>query len=463
MRTDRRVGAAALLLPILCLALAGLSARPAAAGVVYVPVPPPEGGRTVEVLAFNRDPGVARRYTARLLAAGTDGTAGREEGGDSTVQVARQATGVLVLGADTASGLLEISSAPQLSFEARLRLPGGDAPSLPVIGSENVITAGDFAELVGLERAVSAAGTKTANVGVANLGHSVALCTARLSRAGGAEAGERVSFEMAPLSYGHFEDALAVFGVDSAAGTTLWLACDQPYYAYAVQRTAAGGAERVVLPAASGRSTLVLPGEPGGPGTYPPGSIVFTRSGDLHTPTPQKPTAIFEIDVPPGKSFSRVEIEFEYTHAGWSHTPDGNHSLFWLHRGRWLQSRWADNIYAFVNAFGGRKGLVKVLTNVDAGKARQVWSASYELQAGRTYGVRYVYDTVSEDLHLTLVDRTTGQTVVDLFGDTYGKPIVADDQGAFFVYFGHQDDTGIAPERPSYGSTWSDLEAVFVP
>lgn len=463
MRTDRHLGAAALVLPILCLALAGLSARPAAAGILYVPVPPPDGGRTVEVLAFNRDAGVARQYTARLLPAGTDGTGERDEAGASDVRVARQATGVLVLGASTAPGLLEISSTPQLSFEARLRLPGGDAPSLPVIGSENVIAAGDFAELVGLERTVGEAGTSTANVGVANLGHTTATCTARLSRAGGTEAGERVTFTMAPLSYGHYEDALGIFGVTSVARTTLRIACDQPYYAYAVQRTADGGAERVVLPAASGRSTLTLPGDPGGPGSYPPGSIVYTRPGDLHTPTPQKPTAIFEIDVPPGTSYSRIEVEFEYTHAGWSHTPDGNHSLFWLHRGRWLQSRWADNIYAFVNAFGGRKGLVKVLTNVDAGKARQVWSASYHLQAGKTYGVRYVYDTATEELRLTLVDRATGATVVDLVGDTYGKPIVADDQGAFFVYFGHQDDTGIAPERPSYGSTWSDLEAVFVP
>lgn len=461
MPFDRRMGAAALFLPFLCLVCTLFSAGPAAAGVVYVPVPPPESGRTVEVLAFNRDAGVARRYTARLLSAGTDGTAEREEAGESTVQVARQATGVLMLGADTVSGLLEISSAPQLSFEARLRLESGDAPSLPVIGSENAIPAGDFAELVGLERADGASGVRTANVGVANLGHTSTLCTARLSRAGGVEAGERVSFRMAPLSYGHFQDALGVFGIGSAAGTTLRIACDQPYYAFAVQRTADGGAERVVLPAASGRSTLTLPD--GGPGTYPPGSIVFTRSGDLHTPTPQKPTAIFEIDVPAGKSFSRLEIAFEYRHAGWSHTPDGNHSLFWLHRGRWLQSRWADNIYAFVNAFGGKKGLVKVLTNVDAGKARQVWSASHQLEAGTTYGVRYVYDTATEELRLTLVDRTTGETVVDLVGDTYGKPIVADDQAAFFVYFGHQDDTGFAPERPSYGSTWSDLEAVFVP
>jgi hypothetical protein len=459
MRSDRRAAWAALFLLTI--------AAPATAGVVYIPVPPSEGGATLDVLAFNRDPQVGRRYTARLLPAGTDGvTAGREGSTVSTVHVVRWGTGVLALGSATPSGLLEVSSAPQLSFEARLRpgAAGGEALSLPVIDSANRVDAGDFAELLGLERTAGAPGAAPslrADVGITNLGHAAAVCTARLNRAGGGEVGQRATFAMAPLSFVHFEDALAAFGVGSATTTTLRVACDQPFHAFAVQRGAAGRGLRVVLPAASGRSDLALPGEVST--GHPPGSLVFTWPGALHTPRPDKPTQIFEVDVPTGRSWRRLEVSFDYRHAGWSHTPDGNHSLFWLHRGRWLQSRWADNIFAFANAFGGNKSEVKVLTNVDAGKARQVWKQSHALLEGHTYHVNYVYDTETEVLRLTLTDKATGGKVVDITGDTYGKPIVADSQGAFFLYFGHQDDTGIAPERPSYGSTWSDAELVFVP
>jgi hypothetical protein len=452
MRSDRRAALAALFLLI--------AAAPATAGVVYVPVPPSEGGATIDVLAFNRDPAAARRYTARLLPSGGDGTGSTREGATiSTIDVERRATGVLALNASTPAGLLEISSAPQISFEARLRQAGAGAPlSLPVIDSGDLVAAGDFAELVGLERA----GSLRADVGLVNLGHAAALCTAGLHRANGGRAGGAATVSLPPLSSVHFQDALAAFGIGSAGTTTLQLSCDQPFYAFALQRGAGGQVTRVVLPAASGRSTLTLPGETP-PTGHPPGSLVFSWPGTIHTPRPDKPTQIFEVDVPAGKSFRRLEVAFDYRHAGWSHTPDGNHSLFWLHRGRWLQSRWADNIFAFANAFGGTKNQVKVLTNVDAGKARQVWLQNYALVEGRTYRVTYVFDTETEVLRLTLVDEATGQTVVTISGDTYGKPIVADAQGAFFLYFGHQDDTGIAPERPSYGSTWSDVELVFVP
>lgn len=92
MRSDRRAALAAFLLLV--------TAAPATAGVVYVPVPPSEGGESVDVLAFNRDATGARRYTARLLPAGGDGAgAGREGTTISTIHVERRATGVLALGA----------------------------------------------------------------------------------------------------------------------------------------------------------------------------------------------------------------------------------------------------------------------------------------------------------------------------------------------------------------------------
>lgn len=432
---------------------------PAGAGVLYVAVPPLEAEQSIELQAFNRGADASRRFQARLLPLNTDGTIDRRGLKVTAVTVAPLANRSVVLDAATQPGLLEIFSAPQLSFEARFFSSPATrvAASLPVISSANQVKAGESAELIGLQRSGDGLG---ADVGVVNLGHAAAACTASLHAAGGAAIGNPASLALAPLSHVYFTDALAAFGAADIAAASLRLSCNQAFFTYASVMDADSGARSFVTPAARGNSSLKLPGT--GP-VVPPGAVVFSRPEAFHTPTLAKPTEVFNIPVPSGKPFRQLHVAFDYYHAGWSHEPDKNHNLFWVHRGVWLNSPWADNIYAFVNAFGPGTDLVKMLTNVDAGKARQVWSYAYQMQAGHTYRVEYLYDVEQEVVRLKLTDKATGELVVDILGDTYGKPIVADASGTFFVYFGHQDDTGIAPERPSYGSTWSALEVLFLP
>lgn len=444
------------------IALAALflaGSAPAGAGVLYVPVPPLQAEQSIDLQAFNRVAGASRRFHARLLPLNTDGTIERDGPALTSVTVAPLANRTVVLDATSQPGLLEIVSAPQLSFEARFFSSPATrvAASIPVISSANQIQAGESAELIGLQRTSGGLG---ADVGIVNLGHAAAACTASLHAAGGAAIGNPASPTLAPLSHAYFTDALAAFGAAEIAGASLRLSCNQPYFVYAVLADAGSGARSFVTAAARGSSSLSQPGT--GP-VVPPGAVVFSRAEAFHTATPAKPTEVFNVPVPSGKPFRQLQVAFDYYHAGWSHDPDKNHNLFWVHRGVWLNARWADNIYAFVNAFGPGTGLVKMLTNVDAGKARQVWSGAYQLQAGHTYRVEYLYDTETRVVRLKLTNQATGELVVDILGDTYGKPIVADASGTFFVYFGHQDDTGIAPERPSYGSTWSALEVLFVP
>lgn len=436
-----------------------ISALPARAGVLYVPVPPLEGVQSLEVQAANRDSSIARRFRARLLPLASDGTTGRAGLPLTSLSVGARAVRTVAIDPPAEAGLLELVSPPQLSFSAHLvpaALPSVAVP-VPVITSKNLVAAGEVVELVGLAR--SADGIAT-GVGIVNLGHGSATCSGSLAAANGAAVGRAVTLSVLALSHVYVTDAIAALGAGETADAVLSISCDQAFFPYAVLTHASAGAMRVFTPAARGDSALELPGTTP---PIPPGAVLFTRSGSFHTATEAKPTEVFNIPVPAGMAFRQITLSFDYYHAGWSHTPDGNHSLFWLHRGVWLDSRWADNIYAFVNAFGPGKNLVKLLTNVDAGKARQVWQATYGLEAGHTYRVEYRYDGVAQVVSVRLTDKASGLQVVDIVGDTYGKPIVSDASGSFFVYFGHQDDTGIAPERPSYGSVWSALEVLFQP
>ena len=82
----------------------------------------------------------------------------------------------------------------------------------------------------------------------------------------------------------------------------------------------------------------------------------------------QKPTAVFDIDVPANTPFRSVAIDVDVYHGGWfPRAPQNLHSILWLHRGRWLHSRWKGNIFGFLNAFGPSSNQVKLVYDDERG------------------------------------------------------------------------------------------------
>lgn len=459
------------------------AAAPALAGTLYIPVVAPDGdGGQKVVLSFtNNDPTTPRRFSGYLLGIATDGVAVPRSA--SLVREVQPLQTILVeLDAKQVSSLLEVNAAPQIDVSARLenvQLAGNERLSvpLPVVFSENMIPAGTRQTLQGLRRGSD--GTRS-NFAVMNVGQSEARCTIQVFGASGQSFGSAL-LSLAPLSMAHYSDVLGLLGITSIADARASLECDQATFPWLEVYNGNSGSFRYLHAAASGKSTLQLPGNGDGGGggggggggdvdddPVSPNSVLFVQQGDFHTPAPHNDTWVQNIEVGQNVSFDRVTIDFDVTVGPWSYEPHKLHSLFWLHRGRWLQSPWKKNIYGFANLLGPNKNEMKLTSNVDNPPGvMNAWNSGAAVSQGTTYHVSYLWDAQSRVVRLTLTNKATGQLVSQITGSTFGRALKSDDSGAFMIYFGHED-TGprshcdCGADRPTWDWTYSNLRLEFV-
>ncbi len=193
----------------------------------------------------------------------------------------------------------------------------------------------------------------------------------------------------------------------------------------------------------------------------PAGGVAFERIGRFHAASPLDPTRIINVDVPPNRAFSRMEVTFDVTHGGW-HGPDraGLHNLIWIQRGRYgvpprLFPRWQGNIFGYLNARGPGRNLVHARTEATTK------TTGARLEPGRTYRVRWVYrnDRIEE----TVTDRGTGRVVATIADRSPQTALRSPADGAFMLYFGNGEPGAHGPEVPSFGWTWSDLTVELTP
>jgi hypothetical protein len=450
---------------VLALLLAG-AAAPLAAGVVYVPIPPLTGQYEIQLGVSNADAESPRRFTANYLPLNADGSLDpRANPVPMSIPSAR--TSRLVIPASHLPGLLEVNSAPQLSYTATIHRVGGGDPlgaPLPIITSLELRKAGEFLRLQGIQRDGNG---RVTDVAIANLGQQNARCDASLQAAGGQRLGDAL-LDLQPLSMAYFEDVAGLFGEVAATDLVLHLTCDQRYYAFGFTKDGAGGPVQVQGPAARGTSLLRLPGQPEpGPDPDPdpapsPGGVLFTRSGHFHTTSPGRETQAFNIAVPPNTTFRRVVVNVDYTHGAWANPPNTQHSLLWLHRGPWLNARWNSNVFGYLNAWGPPGNRTRIMINADRGGVYDGFNGTgVLLQQGVTYRLEYVFDGAANQVRMVMTDKASGALVSQINGHTFGVPLRTDSTGFFFIYFGHEDHSCCGPERPSYGARWENLRLEF--
>lgn len=452
--------------PSVCLALAlTFAAAPAVAGTVYVPILSENGSDDTtyitRVWLTNQGNGPQTVETL-LLANETNGT---KRDGKKLSKTNIPAGGTVVLEVEGGPGLLEItapgSSAGDLAISAEVRNPDQKGAQethsvVPVISSDSAAAAGQTMTLQGLRRTEGGVFT---NLALVNLGHQGAQCSVKAFEANGHQIASTALLNLAALSQAQFPDALKLLGKTQVKDVNMRIVCDQAFFAFLALYENEGGEVLAIQPSETGDSGLARPGDDG---PSVPGAIVFSRNGTFHTPTPAVPTAIFNIPVPNDQAFSRVTVDLDIFVAGWSHDPTKNHSLFWLHRGACCWPQWTANVFGLINAFGPGKSEVKVVTNADLPRFEVRHASSrYALLQGHTYHLSYVYDVGSGLLALTVTDG--GQEVARVQSGTTAKTIRSDNSNAFMIYFGHEDATGIANDRPTYGWKYSNLRVEFVP
>jgi hypothetical protein len=443
----------------LALVVAALSISPAFAGFVYVPVLDrggPGGSTHLTEVWLSNSGNQERRYGTLFLPAGSNGTERPVPSTKATVFPLR--TNKLVgISSPGAPGLLEIEVGTQVFVHARMANSPASGFSgtteVPVISSDNSLTAGSSAHLQGLFRDVGGSYTDLA---VVNLSSQQAACDIQFFRADGTQLGGNARVAVQPLSLRNFGDALVLLGAASIADARAQVTCNQLFFAFAPVFTASRTLLSFVTPSASGASTL--PG-PAGPGPAP-GALVFERTGQLHIPVAGQEVRTFNVPVAQPLALRRFIVEWDVVPGPWTATkPDGNHNLIWIHRGKYRS-----NTLANVNTFGPPRSAIKNTQNVDmAAKALTLQEVPLTFQQGVSYHLRYVYDAEINKINLTVTSGGATVSTMEMNGSALNKTITVP-AGGLFVQFGHtagQAAGGI--EFPTYGWVYSNLRIEMIP
>ena len=438
--------------------LALLSAlAPAFAGTVYVPVVTTKtvGTTTYSTRLWLANPGtVTRRFTIVFLPAGTDGT---QRSGVTPQAFTMAAGGALLLtnlAPAGASGMLEITGAPQILTTARL--DAADPLStvtagayVPAVSSKNLVAKNGSADLLGLER--SATGRVT-NLGVLNLGQQAAQCTVRAVSLTGTPLADPAVVNVAPVSLRRFDDALGILGVTAISDARLSVSCDQDFWAFAEVLGGTTPAVAVVTPTLSLDSALAPPGS--GPPPPPPpagGSVVVERAGVFLIPV----TGASDLDVPlplvPGKAYRKATIDFDMTTAAFS--PVFDSIVGFLRPGATRDDR---TLYFGFNIRGTRG---KTFIDLGVPVLEPAIKASFPWREQTAYHIKIVYDVQAKNM--TLQASQNGQVVHNVSGGVFNLDM--SDQGTgVLLKFGLPGVADFA-YYPPLGWTFANLRAEIDP
>lgn len=441
----------------LSLALPFLQAAPASAGAVYVPIVNPTGAagdlHSTEIWVTNASTS-QRGFATVFLQAGTDGT--QKSGSNPEAPVAGKRTFLLANPSNTL-GLLEIGSSQEIGVQARLvnTSPTGlqTLSSVPVISAANRIEAKGVAHLIGLER--DATRGDTTHLGIVNLGQAAATCEVKFYRVDGTQIGSAVNLSFLPLSLRQFDDALGTLGEQRIADARVQVSCDQPFYTYAALFTQPAAQITFLVPSAA---TTAATGGGGGTTGGNGNSVIFQKSGLLHTATTTNPKGYVDIPITAAMSLKKMVVDMEFVPGPWNREKiPGNHAIIWLYRGKFR-----GNTVVNVNAFGPNKFTVKANQNVDLGPGQvTAQEMSLQLQQGQRYHLHYVYNAATNVISVEVSSGGKLLKSMTLPG-TAQNGILTVEPPKLNVEFGHfpgQD----GPEIPSYGWSYYDLRVEMVP
>jgi hypothetical protein len=463
---NRLAATAAAVAAFLVLALLG-TAGAAFAGAVYVPIPDPVNdttGSTHVVEVWITNTGTAQGpYTTTLLNENTDGTQ-RTTTASHRTPIAPGQTSILDgIGSPGSVGLLEINASASMSIEARVYStpPTGLNPTIspvPAISSDNLIAAGQTAVLLGLRRDPTQG--DVSNMGIVNLAQQASQCDIKLFRADATQIGSTATLTFKPLSLQFFGDVFGLLDELQLADARAEVSCDQPFYAYAALYLGSTSQMLFVTPAASGASTLTVPGS-GTPDPPPSGgaSVLFSAPGVFHTPTPGNEKKTFKIAVPQNMSLKKMIIDMDVTPGPWNRAKiPGNHAIIWLYRGKFR-----GNTIANVNAFSPPTLTLKAAQNINL-PAHTDTHADKKVAwvQGQKYHLQYTYDAENAVVTAVLSSGGTTVTTVQIPGTAPSGVLDIQTNPGLTAEFGHYADQS-GPEVASYGWQYANLQIQVVP
>lgn len=447
-----------------CLALlvCGLTA-PVWAGSVYVPMATDveiDGIRyKTEVLVAN-DGGVERRLDTFFIPTETDGT---ERQGIPAETLTVNPDGSRVLGTVApagATGMLEISGAPQILVQARLVPVGaGDnrvGTSLPVVSSQNAFTATDTASVIGWVRS----DVLVTDYVIVNLGQEPASCSIDLYTNTGDELISTAVIAMAPLGHRQFDDALGFIGIEDISAVRSITSCDKAFYVFARVLNRETGETAVLLPSSQLEdSVFQVPGEEPPPPPCPSDATCFSEPGTFFVPTAQQEVLRIPFPLDPGV-YREIRVQMDVTFGNWwGPNTSGSHNIFWLARNR------NRDLFGYVNVRGPNNNSIFMRHGIGQpqGQKPKV-SRNYAFQTGATYRFIYTYDTRQNNVKL-IVQNASGQELFQLNSvpDAANVAIGNNDTMLMDIGFPRNPAEAESNDVPTYGWQYKDLELQFIP
>ncbi len=436
-----------------CLLAFLCAATPSFAGSVYIPIV----GAEIDGISYSTEVTVHNtgfedaQFSNVFHPADTDGTAQSEDGQTILLLAGR----LVIIGFEPDQlGMLEVETAPELIFTARL-VPDSNGEELvgaqlPVVTADNLQAANSVAHVQGWMRDSS----RVTDFAMFNLGGDTALCSISLLRAGGGAILSNVGFPWKPLSFRHFPDALGLLGETAIADVRLAVSCDQRFFPFALVTDRATGELMTLDPSGLGSSSIAAPGAPF---ECAPGAICFGEPGVFHVPSPAFP--VFRKTVnPPAGTYSRLRALLTVTNGGWnSGRPSGVHNIFWL-----VQNARNRDMFGYVNVKGPNSNQIFIRHGFNLTQEQKprvdrplAWAA------GDTYHFEYIYDTAQNFIQLTVTDDA-GNVKATLGGVPNIGTISFGSGNTIDMDFGFVE--GLNPnEPPTYGWGYTDLVLELTP
>jgi hypothetical protein len=300
MRTTRNACALA--------AAAMVWAGTAAAGTVYLPlaINGPLAGKSYRTfVSVTNGSGAPQEVSVRYIPQDTVGLVANPSITTSKLHVGPGQTFKLAVG-QTGVGMVELSGSDDVVYSGRLEslTPGGIVRSsahLPVIGSEDVVPAGEVVHIQWGERAP--AGTAS-HFGLTTFGSRDGECTVNTFRADGTQVLSTVTLWGPAFGQRWFPDAFGILQEPSIRDARFEVRCDVPSFPFTTIFGDAPDSTQFVVPSASGAADLRPPAP------APPGQLV-RLPGRFFTAAKGASIHDVEVPIPPGVRYGRLVYEFD--------------------------------------------------------------------------------------------------------------------------------------------------------
>jgi hypothetical protein len=294
----------------------------------------PVGSTVHQTLLWVSNPNThAVTFTTRFIPSGSGGS-----GSDGAVTHSLSPGATVPINAAPwgGAGLVEVKGAAGLTYAGELNVSdaGGrllSSVEVPLVDRSERLPANTTVQLMAVERAAVG---RTTELGIANLGNGAGTCAVLALRADGSSIAGAVSVPMPALGHRLFPDALGALGEPIVDGARIAVRCNVPFFTYAAVSGELPEVSKVILPAASGRSTLTPtggaptppapnppapnppapnppPSDPPPPSSPAPSGEILRRDGTFLAAGPINALWEVGLPIPSGRRYSSLTIDFD--------------------------------------------------------------------------------------------------------------------------------------------------------